>query len=83
VGVVHEEQAMMTGRVFTAEKEPPFGEQLWVMSAEGDRFFWDGKRVRREGTSHMEADAWPPEDSYEGEQFYEILPRTAEVDLRP
>lgn len=61
-------------RVFTTEQEPPLGEQLWVMDANGMRFFWDGKRQRPEGTSHMEADAWPPYDAAPGEQFYGFVP---------
>jgi hypothetical protein len=80
VGVGDEEQAM--NRVFTTEEEPPLGERIWVMDAEGTRFFWDGKRVRMEGTSHMEADAWPPYDAYPGEQFYEFQPRDG-VDPHP
>lgn len=58
-------------RTFTTEQEPPFGEQLWFMDVTGARYFWDGKRQRREGESFMEADAWPPENAQPGEQFFE------------
>lgn len=59
-------------RTFTADEEPPLGERIHLMCADGHRLVWTGKRwydLAESDGSLQTQEAWPPSDYGDGPWF--------------